>query len=164
MTFIDVVFLLIIGAFVFFGFFFGLIHTIGSLIGTVIAIVFATRYIDVAFATFGFLFGGNEIAKVIVFIILFVLTARLVGIVFWLIRNVLFFFTWIPFANTVNRLLGALFGFGEGVIVVGMVTFYAMQILPEDTLLNSLEGSFMAKYLVAIIRALQVFFPESLRI
>jgi hypothetical protein len=51
----------------------------------------------------------------------------------------------------------------EGVLVVGVVIFYAMQILPDDTLLQSLQGSLLAKYLVAVMSALQVFFPESLK-
>ena len=164
MTFIDILLLVIIAAFIFFGFFFGLVHTIGSLIGTLVGIVVATHYVDAAFSTFGFLFGGGQFSRVVVFVILFVLTSRLIGLLLWIFERVLYFFTLIPFASTINRLLGAMFGFAEGILVVGIITFYAMQVLPDDTLLSALEGSFMAKYLVAIMRAMQVFFPESLRI
>ena len=59
--------------------------------------------------------------------------------------------------------LGALFGFIEGVIVVGVALFYAMQVLPNDTLRNMLETSWVADFLITTMTALQVFFPESIR-
>lgn len=163
MTFIDILLLVIIGAFVLFGLFFGLLHTLGSLIGTFIGLFVATHFIDPAFETFGFLLGGGEMAKVISFIILFIVTSRLFSLLMKIVGAVLYWFSIIPFATTINRLLGALFGFVEGVIVVGVTIFYAMQILPDDTLLQALQGSLLAKYLVAVMSALQVFFPENLR-
>ena len=42
--------------------------------------------------------------------------------------------TWLPFASSLNRLLGAVFGFVEGVIVLGIVLYYAMQHLPDAAL------------------------------
>ena len=68
---------------------------------------------------------------------------------------------WIPFAHSLDRVLGALFGFIEGVIVVGVVLFYAMQVLPDDTLRTALETSVVADFLIATMSVLQVFFPEA---
>src|SRR3989338_4782094 len=134
MGFIDIVLIVIIGAFVFFGFFFGLFHTLGSVIGTVVGIIFASRLIDPAFQTLGFLFGGGSIAKVILFILIFFLITRVTGLIFWFLSKFFHFFSWIPFVRSFDHLLGALFGFIEGVIVVGVALFYAMQVLPNDTL------------------------------
>lgn len=163
MGLIDVILIVIVAAFVFFGLFFGLVHTIGSLVGAVTGIFLATRFIDPAFAKFGFLFGGGEIGKIILFIILFIVITRLVGIIFWVIEKVFGIITIIPFAKSLNRLLGAIFGFIEGIIVVGVVIFYAMQVLPNDTLLLALETSTVAKYLVATTSALEVLFPQALQ-
>lgn len=159
-TFIDIVLIVIILAFVFFGLFFGLVHTIASLITTVLGLVIAMNFVDPAFKSFGFLLGGGNTARVITFIFVFFLASRILGILMKLVGGLFSWFTYIPFATTINRLLGALFGFIEGIIVVGVVIFYAMQILPDDTLLHALKGSFLAKYLVAMMSALQVFFPE----
>lgn len=163
MGFIDIFLIVIIGAFVLFGFFFGLFHTLGSVIGTIVGIIFASRLVDPAFSTFGFLFGGGTAAKIILFILIFFLITRLVGLVFWFLSKFFHFFSWIPFLRSFDRVLGALFGFIEGVIVVGVVLFYAMQVLPDDTLRNVLETSRVADFLIVTMTTLQVFFPESAR-
>ncbi len=161
MVFIDIVLIVIIAAFVFFGLFFGLIHTLGSLIGTVIGILFASRLVDPAFESFGFIFGGGAISKVIIFVIIFFIIARLVGIGFWFVEKIFDFITMIPFAKSLDKFLGGLFGFVEGIVIVGVVLFYAMQILPEDTLRTMLEGSVVASYLVETMGAFRILFPEA---
>ncbi len=162
-TFIDIILLVIILAFVFFGLFFGIVHTIGSLITTVLGIIIAMRVVNPAFQSFGFILGGGEAARVITFIFIFFISSRLLSIILRFFGGLFSWFTYIPFANSFNRFLGGIFGLVEGIIVVGVVIFYAMQILPDDTLLQALQGSFLAKYLVAVMSALQVFFPEGLK-
>ena len=161
MGFIDIVLIVIVGAFVLFGFFFGFVHTLGSLLGTIVGIIFASRLVDPAFETFGFLFGGGTFARILIFILIFFIITRLVGIVFWMCGKVLNVLMWIPFARSIDRLLGGLFGFVEGIIVVGVVLFYAMQVLPDDTLKTALETSVVADFLVTTMSVLQVFFPET---
>lgn len=163
MGFIDIVLIVIVGAFVLFGLFFGLVHTLGSLLGTIVGIIFASRLVDPAFETFGFLFGGGTVSRIIIFILIFFIITRLVGIVFWFVGKIFNVLTWIPFAQSLDRLLGGLFGFVEGVIVVGVALFYAMQVLPDDTLRTMLETSVVADFLVATMSVLQVFFPEAAR-
>jgi len=158
---VDVVIIMIVSGFVFFGFFFGLVHTLGSLIGTIIGMAITSRLIGPAFDSVGFLFGGSGAGKVFLFIILFLLISRLIGIAFWLIGKVLGLLAWIPFASTINRLLGAIFGLIEGILVVAVVTYFALQYLPPDTLTSAIEHSFMAKYLLALVAALQILFPTA---
>ena len=163
MGFIDIILIVIVGAFVLFGLFFGLVHTLGSLLGTIVGIIFASRLIDPAFNSFGFLFGGGTIGRIILFILIFFIITRLVGIVFWFLGKVFNILMWIPFARSLDRLLGRLFGFLEGIIVVGVALFYAMQVLPDDTLRTMLETSVVADFLVTTMSILQVFFPEVAR-
>lgn len=163
MGFIDIILIVIVGAFVFFGLFFGLVHTLGSLIGTIFGIIFASRLVDPAFETFGFLFGGGTFSRILIFVIIFFLVTRLVGFIFWIAGKALGVLAWIPFARSFDRLLGGLFGFIEGIVVVGVVLFYAMQILPDDSLRTLLEQSVVADFLIATMSALQVFFPEAAR-
>lgn len=159
-TFIDIILLVVILAFVFFGLFFGLIHTLASLATTFIGLVIAMHFADPAFNKFGFILGGGDFAHIVTFIFVFLLTSRILSILLKFVGGLFSWFTYIPFASTINRLLGAIFGLVEGLIVVGVILFYAMQVLPDDTLLSALQGSFLAKYLVALMSALQVFFPE----
>lgn len=164
MPLVDILLIAIVGLFVLFGLFFGLVHTLGSLIGTMLGIVLASRLVDPAFEKFGFIFGGGGAAKVILFVIIFLLVSRLIGVLFWLAERVLGVFAMVPFAKSINRLLGAVFGFVEGVIVVGVVLFFALQYLPNDAVRAALEQSSVATFLIATMSALQVLFPESVRI
>lgn len=161
MGFIDIVLIVIIGAFIFFGLFFGLVHTLGSLLGTIVGIIFASRLVDPTFETFGFLFGGGTVAKIIIFILIFFIITRLIGMVFWFVGKIFNVLAWIPFARSLDKLLGGLFGFVEGVIVVGVVLFYAMQVLPDEALRTTLETSVVADYLVTTMSIFQIFFPEA---
>jgi len=158
---VDVVIILIVSAFVFFGFFFGLVHTLGSLVGTIIGMAITSRLIGPAFDSVGFLFGGGAAGKIILFILIFLLISRLIGIAFWLIGKVLGLLAWIPFAGMINRVLGALFGLIEGILVVAVVTYFALQYLPPDALKTAIEHSLMAKYLLALVAAMQVLFPHA---
>jgi membrane protein required for colicin V production len=162
MGFIDLILIVIIGAFVIFGLFFGLIHTIGSLVGTLFGILIASHLVNPFTHTLSFLFGNSGLAKVIVFIVLFVIASRLIGLLFLMFEKVFHMVSFIPFVKSINRLLGGFFGFIEGVIVVGIILFYAMQVLPDDTLLLALESSAVAEYLVAAVSVFKVLFPDSL--
>lgn len=163
MGFIDIVLIVIVGAFVFFGLFFGLVHTIGSLLGTILGIIVASHFVEPTFDAFGFILGGGSAARIIIFIVLFLVVSRLFGVLLWFVEKMFGFFSIIPFAGTINHLLGAALGLIEGIIVVGVVLFYAMQVLPQDTLLATLDSSVVADFLMATVSALQILFPETLR-
>lgn len=164
MPLVDVILIAIVGLFVLFGFFFGLVHTLGSMVGTILGIVVSSRLVEPAFAKFGFIFGNGGAAKVILFIIIFLLVSRVVGLLFWLAERVLGVFAMLPFAKSINRLLGAVFGFVEGIVVVGVALYFALQYLPNDAVRAALEQSSVATFLIATMTALQVLFPESVRI
>ena len=154
LSFIDIIILFIICGFVFFGFFFGLVQTLGNLIGTVVGVYFASRAVSGKD-------GGS--GKIISFIFLFFIASRAVGIVFWFIGKVVNLITWLPFAGPINRLLGALFGLIEGVVAVGVVLYFAQKFLPGGVVEATLHASIFAKYLIAMATAMQVLYPESLR-
>lgn len=163
MMFIDIVLLVILGAFVFFGLFFGLVHTLGALVGTVIGILFTTRLLDPAFEAFGFLLGGGAVAKVVLFILIFLIITRLVGAVFWLLGKMLKPISWIPLTKSLDHLIGGVFGFLEGVVVIGVILFYALQVLPNDTVRDQLEQSSVADYLTSTVTVMEYLFPDELR-
>lgn len=164
MFLVDLILVVIIGLFVLFGFMFGLVHTLGSLVGTILGTVLTSRLIEPAFERFGSFLGGGAVAKIVLFIVIFLLISRVIGLLFWLIEKVLGIFSMVPFAKTFNRLLGAAFGFVEGVIVVGVVLFFALQYLPNDAVRAALEQSNVATYLLAITAAIQVMYPEGTKL
>ncbi len=157
---LDILIILSIAGFFFFGLFFGLVHTLGSLIGAFVSIVVTTRLIDPVYAWVGFAFGGSAIGKIIVFIILFLLISRLIGLLFWVLKTVFGWFKWIPFVGFFDRLLGGVFGLAEGALVVGVILYYAQQYLPSEVLLTAISQSKIAGPLLALAAAFHVLFPQ----
>jgi membrane protein required for colicin V production len=164
MNLVDVILILIVGGFVFFGLFFGLVHTLFSLVGSIAGMVIAARLIGPASDHFGFLFGGGGFGKVVLFLIIYFLIARVLGLAFWLLKTMFGWFAWIPLAGLLDRILGAAFGLLEGIIFVGVALFFAMQFLPDDAVRAALAASFIGKYLLAMVAAFAVLFPQSLRL
>ena len=111
MSIFDMALLIIISGFALFGLWFGLVHTLGSLIGTVFGVYLASRYYEpVANWIISFSGWGQNYVKVIIFIVSFLLITRLVGFIFWIMEKFLTIFTRMPFVHGLDRLLGAIFG------------------------------------------------------
>ena len=164
MSYVDIALFSVLGLFILSGFFMGLFRTLGTLVGTIVAALFTGQVIDVLHKTFGFLFGGGETARVIIYIIVFLLLSRLVGLAFWIIGKFLGFLRWIPFVKSIDHLLGGLFGFLEGIIAIGFALLYASHVIPS-VLLNQihLNDSVFAKYILQTMSMLELFLPESIR-
>ncbi len=164
MPLVDLLLVIIVGAFVMFGLFFGFVRTLGSLVGSVLGIVLATRLLEPAVSALGFFFNNNTaVASVVLFILLFALISRAIGLVFWIIGKMFGILSWIPFAKTINRILGGVLGFVEGVIVVGVIIYFALKFLPDSTVSSWLSQSTVADYLLAVMSAMQALFPAELR-
>ncbi|OGL66454.1 hypothetical protein A2856_02055 [Candidatus Uhrbacteria bacterium RIFCSPHIGHO2_01_FULL_63_20] len=164
MSIVDVILILIVGGFVFFGLFFGLVHTLGSLLGTVIGIVVASNMVGPMYERFGFLLGGGGAGKVAMFVIIFFLVARVFGLLMWILRVMFGWFAWVPLAGLIDRILGAAFGLIEGLVFVSVALFFALQFLPDDAVKLALQASVVGKGMLAIVAALQVLFPSSLKV
>jgi len=164
MILFDLILLLVLGGFVLYGLWFGLINTLGVLVGTIAGAFLAARWYEPVADWAGFIFGGHaNLAKVVCFLILFVIINRLVGLLFWLIDKIFSFFKIIPFLSTINRLLGAVFGFLEGILVLGLTLFVAERYPLGDWFVNSLADSKVAHYLITVGKILMPLLPEVLR-
>lgn len=164
MTHFDIVLLIILGGFTLFGLWFGLIHTLGALIGTVVGAFVATHYYEPIANWVGQMTGGNQnLVNVIVFIVFFIIINRLVGFAFWLLEKVFNVLKIIPFLSTINRLLGAIFGLTEGTLVLGLILFFISKFPFSDWLLGSLLKSSVAAYLINISSILWPLMPAALK-
>lgn len=157
---VDLILVIIVGGFVFYGAFFGFIHTLGSLIGALVGAVIASRIVDPVFDWIGFIFGGGTWARIIIFIIIFLIITKVVGVLFGVVKKV---WSIVPFGKSLDRLLGLVLGFIEGVIVVGVILYFAMQYLPEEGLRSVLEMSAVSDYLLMVAGTVQILLPEALQ-
>jgi uncharacterized membrane protein required for colicin V production len=162
MPIIDVVLVCIVLVSAVLGFAFGFLHTLGSLIGALAGIFLGSRISEGAADKFGFLGTGG--GQVTMFIIIFLVVSRLVGIVFWFAQKAWGVLAWIPLAGAADRILGLVIGIFEGIMIAGIIVFYAVQVLPEEALRFSLEHSFFAQLLLNSVSVLQLLLPEHLRV
>ncbi|MDO8509621.1 MAG: CvpA family protein [bacterium] len=165
MSIFDIVLLCIIGGFAAFGLWFGLVHTIGSLVGTVLGVYLASRYYEVAanwlIQTTGW---GANTSKVIIFVIVFFLINRLVGLAFWIVDKLLSIITHLPFISSVNRIFGAVFGALEGMIVLGIIFYFIARFPVGDGIMNALNVSKIAPYTIKIASILWPLVPDAIKV
>lgn len=164
MTILDFVLLIILFFFIATGFRFGLIMTLGSLLGTIIGVLVAGHYFEAGAGMLGGIFLGNEnLARVVAFIIIFVLASRLVGLVFWLIDKFFKVLTVIPFLKSINRLAGGLLGFFEGAVVIGVALLFIDKFPFSEFVIPAVEGSQVAQFLLGYGKVLTPLLPDAVK-
>jgi len=160
-TLTDMILVLVIAGFAFTGFWFGLVHMVGSLVGIVIAAIVSGKYFEFVAAKLSFLFGGQEnLGRVITFILIFVLVTRLVGAIFWLINKMVNLLTIIPFLKTFNRIGGAALGLVEGIILTSLALFLLVRYPLGETFTNALANSSVVGYLLDIAGEVAPLLPD----
>ena len=150
---ICVILILIIFSFVLFGLWFGLVHAIGGLLGTLVGAVIAVRYFK--------RWAATNLGQVISFIVLFTLSSRITGFIFYGIERVLKVSNIIPGIKTVNRLAGGILGLAEGCIVVGIALLFASK-FPFPALITQVNKSEIAQFLIGVGTTVMPFFPKVL--
>ncbi|MBA3046909.1 CvpA family protein [Patescibacteria group bacterium] len=160
----DTILLIILAGFVFYGLFFGLIRAVGSLAGVIAGAWLASIfYIDAFELAENLFFGYDTLGRAVTFIVLFTIINRLVCFGFSLLDKTYNIISIIPFLKTINRLGGAVFGFLEGGIVVGLALYIAANNFFVGGLISKLlEGSKIAPFLLGFIDALKPLLPGML--
>lgn len=164
MSFFDLILIIIIGGFALFGFWFGLVHTLGSLLGTLLGLFLASRiYVPLADWLVRITGWNENFAKVIMFILAFLVINRLVGFGFFLVDRFTAIITRLPFLNSINRILGAAFGALEGIIVLG-IFFYIFARYPfSERLTEAVAHSKIASFTVKTASVIWPLVPDALQ-
>lgn len=164
MSHLDIILLILLGGFVLAGFWFGLVHTLGALVGTVVGAYAATLYSVPVAKWFVESFGGNAaVVNFVTFLALYAIVARLVGLLFATVEKVVNFLKIIPFLATLNRLAGGIFGFFEGAFFMGITLLYATTLPLPQNILKAVAGSKVAAWLIGIGKIIMPFLPEALK-
>lgn len=165
MEWIDIALLVVIGGFGLFGLWFGFIHTLGSLVGTVIGAYLASRWYEpMAEWLIGITGWQTNTARVVMFMIAFVIINRLVGFGFWIVDKMLAIVLRLPFINSINRFLGLLLGVAEGMITIGLIIFFIERFPLSQGFMTTLAASAMAPGLSALAAILWPLLPDALRL
>lgn len=153
-TLLDVILLLAVFGFSLFGLWFGLIHTVGTLLGTIIGAAVAARLYS---------FVPGELASIISFVVITFAVSRLVGMGIALVERVFHIISIIPFLKTINRLGGGIFGFIEGVLFTGVVLIVASRYNLGPWFTDAMTQSKVAPPLVEAAKILLPLLPVALQ-
>lgn len=165
MSVFDISLIVIIIGFAITGFRLGFIHTLGSVIGTILGVYLASRYYE-PMATFivNHTGWGGNVPRVIMFILAFVLINRFVGFIFWLLDKIFGLITKLPFISSINRLLGLFLGILEGVITIGVVIFFLERFPVSEKLMSMIAASDIAEQISKIANIFIPLLPEGLQL
>ncbi|MFH0854492.1 MAG: CvpA family protein [bacterium] len=163
-SFFDVILLILLAGFVFFGLFLGLIKAIGEIIGIIAGAWVAGNYFLLLAGWITNLTGiSHNIIKVGAFLFLFILVNRLIGLIFWILDKIFHILAIIPFLKTINRLAGAILGLFEGAMVLGLTIYILSKYSISAWLDGSLAVSKVAPVLVRVARILLPLIPAAIR-
>lgn len=163
MTIFDLILILILFGFVWFGFWYGFIYGVGGIFGIIFGALLASRWYGVVAEKLLFLFGGNlNLARIICFIVLFVIIWRLIHLIFKLLDRIVNFLTFIPFLKTINRFAGAILGFLEGAVILGLILFFISR-FPIGRLAELIANSNTAQFFIRIAKIIWPLLPLTLK-
>jgi membrane protein required for colicin V production len=165
MNTVDLALLIALGGFILYGFWFGLIHMIGSIAGMFIGAFIAGRFYGVTAGWLGSLSTSNpNLANILGFVITFVVVNKLVGLAFWVFDKIYKFFAVIPGMKMSNRLLGAALGFFEAAAVLGLTVYFASRFPFSLPFTDDLATSGTAAKLYKVGEALAPLLPKAVQI
>jgi membrane protein required for colicin V production len=165
MSIFDISLLIILGGFVLNGLFKGIIRMIGQIVGLIVGAYVAANYYLALYAWGQAWAAGHEnIGKILAFIILFILVARLTDLAFVLAEKAFKIIAIIPGSKYINNLLGAVLGFLEGALALGLILY----VISRYTLIGNFFGdqlsdSLIAPILLDIVGLIMPFLPEALK-
>jgi len=146
-----------------FGLWFGFIHTLGSIIGTFAGAFFAGLSYNALGGWLESIFGHPNLMRIFAFIFIFIIINRLIGFAFYVLDKIFKFMLIIPFLKSVNRLLGGVLGFFEGLLVVGLSLFIIARFPLSDWFTGVLKASVVAPWFISTSKILQLMLPELLK-
>lgn len=171
MSTFDIVLLVLIGGFVINGLFKGLIKLLGHLAGLIVGAYVASHFYLNFYALLSkwnwlkdWATDHENFAKVLAFIILFALVARLTALLFFVIEKIFNFIAVIPGSKYINNLLGAALGLLEGSLSVGLIIY----VISRYTLISNFFGeqltdSIVAPLLIKVVNIILPLLPEALK-
>lgn len=164
MTFFDLILLLILLGFVWFGFWNGLIQTIGGIISVILAVFVASRWYEtIALKILPFLGDNLNLARLLGFIAIFIIARFVIFILFKILNKVFDILSFVPFLKTINRLAGAALGFIEGALIIGLVLYFSMKFPLGENWSELVNGSRVALPLITFGKILLPLIPKTLK-
>ncbi len=166
MIILDYVLLAILAYFALSGLRKGLIVAVGGIVGLILSVVLTTRYFEQVAekaAPYVGLSGNVNLAKIIAFIVLLIITNRVLAFFIAMVHKAFTTAAVIPGMKLGNRLLGAVLGLIEGSIILGLVIHFSTE-FPFGTIVTDfLVDSKVAPLVLSVSQIVQPLLPEAVR-
>ena len=140
----------------------GLVHAVGGIVGFLFGILVARYYyLPLAALLEPALLERQGIAKVLSFVIIFIIVQRAFALIVHLLQKVV---RWIPFGGLVDRVGGMVVGLIEGLLVVSILAFFLSRYLePSSRLGQEFAASTLAQAHLTIARLTVPLLPVALQ-
>lgn len=146
MLLFNIILLLALLAFIGSGLRDGIIHALGRIVGLVIGFLAAKAfYADVAKILSPFLSGGW--GQLISFLLVFILTVRLIGFIVRSLDKTYNLLAKLPFMKSLNHALGGILGFLEGMTIIGGGLWLVKTFVLIPSLLSYINNSSLATWI-----------------
>ena len=160
---IDVLLAVFITSFGAIGFWFGLVHTVGAVIGLFGGAIIAGLFYGHLASLISVLGIGDDTARTAAFFLLLILVSRLFGWAFGIVDRIFRLTALIPFVKAFDRLLGGIFGLVEGLVALGILAFFAASFPAGEALHAALASSTILKTLAFIGESAAPLLPAAIR-
>jgi len=160
MNYLDIIFIVILAFFLFQGWRKGFVKTIGGILGLIVGIYFAgIFYLQASQWLQGLSnYVDQMLGNILGFVLIFIIVNRLFAIVIWMLDKIVK----IPVINSINKILGLIFGMLEGFLIVALIftLLTNFQVIDEKT--NVVSESKVAPYIDSILKIIKPLLPENL--
>jgi membrane protein required for colicin V production len=156
---IDYIFLALILISALLGFRKGFLGMLGSLIGLILSILIASRMYPMAADWF----GGTNVANIVSFILIFIISTKIISIIFWVLGKLFEVVTILPFIESFDKLLGGILGLAQGIIGMAVIVYFLNKFPVNDWLTDQLSTSIVTSVLLTIGGFFGPLFPEAIK-
>jgi len=165
MSTFDISLIVILLGFVLNGLFKGLIRLLGHVVGLIIGAYIASHFYLFFFEWWKSIFNGHDaVGKVITFIVLFVLVTRLIDFAFKLVEKLFNLIAIIPGSKYLNNVAGAILGFLEGSLFLGLIIFVLSRYAVIGNFFgDQLTTSVVSPLLLKIVNIILPILPDALK-
>ena len=162
-TLIDIILIAIFLAFAMAGFAFGLIRSVGAIIGLALGAYVASHFFYPLAGWLTPIIGGNAgIANVISFIFIFGVFNRSTALAFHFLNAGFNLIAIIPGMKLLNRIGGLILGGIEGLLTLGLFIYVVAKFLPSTEFVTvTLNNSQVAHYLVIWSKWIIILLPDA---
>ncbi|NCO23277.1 hypothetical protein COW09_01350 [bacterium (Candidatus Moisslbacteria) CG12_big_fil_rev_8_21_14_0_65_36_11] len=160
MSLCDLILFIILLGFVWFGFWYGLVQSLGGIISLLVGTIFASRLSAGLGKMIAPILGGHQnLAVMISFILIFALTHFIVALLLKLVDR----FFRLPVLSTFNRILGGVFGLLEGAFFIGLILYFSTKFPLGANWLKTLSDSIFAPHLIRFGEILLPLIPDAVK-